>query len=281
MSAAFEVEALIAQLEPQGASRKLRIASRSVDGPHTPPPLPLEWPGLNEVLPDGGLPRGVVELSAPRALGGATSVALAAVRAGLARGASAWCAWVDPEATLHAPGVAAAGVDLARMLVVRPPRLELGRIALKLVASGAFEVVVVDVDPVPESEGRRLSADPFAIPPSGVVAHALVGEYGSSPRRRPRSVSAEIRRPSWAPEVLVRKLALAAEPSGATVILLTDSCLPRTTAWPVALRLELTRPSCDDLTVRVGKDRRGRVGLAKSIPFHPVTRITRLTRAAG
>jgi hypothetical protein len=42
-------------------------------------------------------------------------------------------------------------------------------------------------------EGRCISADPFAIPPSGVVA---VREYGSSPRRRPRSVSTEIHRPS-------------------------------------------------------------------------------------
>ena len=40
--------------------------------------------------------------------------------------------------------------------------------------------------------GRCLSADPFAIPPSGVVA---VREYGSSPRRRPRSGSTEIHHP--------------------------------------------------------------------------------------
>ena len=46
-------------------------------------------------------------------------MALAAVRAGQARGRGAWCAWVDPEGTLHAPGVVAAGVELARMLVDR------------------------------------------------------------------------------------------------------------------------------------------------------------------
>ena len=38
----------------------------------------------------------------------------------------------------------------------------------------------------PPREGRCLSGDTFAIPPSGLVA---VREYGSSPRRRPRSVS--------------------------------------------------------------------------------------------
>jgi hypothetical protein len=236
MSAVHDVEALLVQL---GSSRKLRLASRERDEGALPPPtLSLAWPELSDVLPDGGLPRGVVELSAPRALGGATSVALAAVRAGQGRGLSAWCAWVDPEATLYAPGVVAGGVDLARMLVVHPPRAQLGRFAVKLVGSGAFEVVVIDSDPVPGAS---------------IEASRSKGK-------------------TWAPEVFVRKLALAAEPSGATVLLLTDSCRPRATSWPVALRLELTRPNRADLLIRVGKDRRGRVGLAKSVPFHPVTR---------
>ena len=52
--------------------------------------------------------------------------------------------------------------------------------------------------------GRCLSADPFAIPPSGVVA---VREYGSSPRQRPRSVSTEIHRPPKRCLALTRALA--------------------------------------------------------------------------
>ena len=111
--------------------------------------LPLDWPELDAALPDGGLPRGVVELAAPRALGGGTSIALAAVRAAHAKNTKAWCAWVDPEATLYAPGLVSAGVDLARLLVVRPPRGELARVAVKVAASRAFDVIVVDVDPVP------------------------------------------------------------------------------------------------------------------------------------
>jgi recombination protein RecA len=245
MSAAHDVGALLAQLASSAASsassRKLRLALPE----EAPAPLSLAWPGLGDVLPDGGMPRGVVELSAPRALGGSTSVALAAARAGQARGPSAWCAWLDPEATLYAPGVVASGVDLARMLVVRPPRSQLGRVALKLVGSGAFEVVVIDFDPVP---GARAEST------------------GEAPPRTPPRIRA------WAPEVLVRKLALAAEPGGTTVLLLTDSSRPRAAPWPVALRLDLTRPSRSQLTVRIGKDRRGRVGLAKSVPFYPVTR---------
>ena len=77
---------------------------------------------------------------------------------------------------------------------------------------------------------------------------------------------------TWAPEVLVRKLALSAEASGSTVLLLTDSTRPRAMPWPVALRLELSRPTRNDLVVRVAKDRRGRIGLVRTLPFVPILR---------
>jgi recombination protein RecA len=237
MAAAQEIEALLDRLDRS----KLRIARTLLEDQAS---LPLEdWPELATALPDGGLPKGVVELAAARALGGSTSVALAAVRAGQGRGQGAFCAWIDPEGTLYAPGVAAAGVDLPRMLVVVPPRAQLGRIALKIVSSGAFEVVVIDMDPVAGAIGLRPA-------------------QGFSRRGK-----------GWAPELLVRKLALAAEPCGTTVILLTDASPPRAAAWPVALRLELSRPRLERLTVRVAKDKRGRVGVAKMVPFRPVLRV--------
>ncbi|MGA7123908.1 MAG: recombinase A [Polyangiaceae bacterium] len=243
MSLAHEVETLLLQL---GSSRgKLRIAR--ADETPSPHALALSWAELDAVLPDGGLPRGVVELSAPRALGGSTSIALAAVRAGQRRSKSAWCAWLDPEGTLHAPGVVAAGVDLARMLVVRGPRAQLGRVAVKMVESGAFEVVVIDFDAVPGAE--RAS--------SGTESE----NRGSKGRRR---VGAEAKG-----QLFARKLALAAEPSGSTVLLLTDASRPHSIPWPVALRVELSRPSPCDLVVRVAKDKRARIGLAKTIPFQP------------
>jgi recombination protein RecA len=258
MAVAHDVKALFEKL----SCGKLEASFR------TPPLLPIpQWPELEAVLPDGGFPRGVVELACPRfrpgsggagdlpsqALGGATSVALAAVRAGQSRGEHAWCAWVDPEGSLYAPGVVAAGVDLARLLVVRSgvdhaaagprtcrpgvdhaaaePRTcrpPMGRIAVKIVGAGAFEVVVVDVDTA--SRGGRARN----------------------------------------PELLVRKLALAAEPSGTTVLLLTDASRPRAAPWPVALRLELSRPERGTLCVRVAKEKHGRSGLAKTIPFLPM-----------
>jgi hypothetical protein len=218
--------------------RMLRLAGDDEDAPSSG----LSWPGLTEILSDGGLPRGVVELTAPGILGGATSFSFAAVRAGQARASAAWCAWIDPEATLHAPGIVAAGVDPLRMLVIRPQRAQLAHVTVKVVASGAFEVVVVDFDTIACTTSAVRSS------------HAEVSSARS-------------------PEVLVRKLALAAEPHGTTVLLLSDSNRPRSGVWPVALRLELSRPTRHDLSVRIAKDRRGRVGLAKFIHFQPVARL--------
>lgn len=240
MTLAHDVEALLVHL---GTSKgKLRIAR--VDNTPSPHALALSWDELDAVLPDGGLPRGVVELAAPRALGGSTSVALAAVRAGQRRSKGAWCAWLDPEGTLHAPGVVAAGVELTRLLVVRGPRTQLGRIAVKMVESGAFEVVVVDFDAVPGAE------------------RAIIEPDGGNKGRRRGAVDAK-------GHILARKLALAAEPSGTTVILLTDASRLHSIQWPVALRVELSRPGPCDLVVRVAKDKRARIGLAKTIPFRP------------
>jgi hypothetical protein len=209
--------------------------------------LALDWPGFEDVLPDRGLPKGVVELTAPHALGGSTRVALAAVRAGQARGPEAWCAWIDPESTLHAPGVVAAGVDLERMLVVQTPREELGRVAVKIVGAAAFEVVVIDFDAVPRELPRASSPLPA---PEGRFSPAKAG-----------------RRRAWPADVLVRKLAVAAESSGTTVLLLTDARRSRSVPWPVALRVELERQSRTALGVRIAKDKRARIGLSKTVPF--------------
>jgi hypothetical protein len=68
-------------------------------------------------------------------------------------------------------------------------------------------------------------------------------------------------------DVLVRKLALLAAEGGATVLLLSDSSSPRAVTWPVALRLEVSRTP-DAIALRVAKDRRGRVGVVKAVPWH-------------
>ncbi|HRI67318.1 MAG TPA: hypothetical protein PK156_23910, partial [Polyangium sp.] len=75
--------------------------------------LPLGLRSVDEALPEGGLPRGVVvELSAPQGLARATTLALALCASAQAQARhrssedtqGAWCAWLDPTATLFAPG---------------------------------------------------------------------------------------------------------------------------------------------------------------------------------
>lgn len=209
----------------------------------------LGWPELERVLPDHGLPRGVVEIASPVAKqaspeaalrGGATTIALSALRAAHEAASDAWCAWVTTPsrvAGLYAPSAAQAGVDLDRLLVVRADPAQLARAVVKVTASGAFDVVVVDA--FTGLEGRL---DP-GLPERGMSAAAA--------RRAARP-------PKVDGSLVVRKLALAAEESGATIVLLTNAYAPRPMPWPVALRLEVERRP-EAIAVRVTKDRRGRV----------------------
>jgi len=200
------------------------------------PALPLRLRAIDEVLPEGGLPRAaVIEIAAPRGLARATSLGLAACasaqaearRCGTERTEGAWCAWIDPSETLFAPAAAAADVDLTRLLVIRPPPEALARVAVRVAASHAFAVIVIDVTGVP---GSRTAYE---------------------------------RMDRW-PNV-VRRLALAIEDTDTSIVLLTDARAARSFPLPVAMRLEIDRPSIDRMVLRVAKDRRGRVSAAASI----------------
>lgn len=195
--------------------------------------LSLDWPELERVLPDRGLPCGVVEIAAPMGgaiskpssmRGGATTIALAAAAAVHRKDDKAWCAWITPStlASLYAPAVMQAGVDLERLLVVRPEPSALARTAVKAGASGAFELVVVDA---------------FA---------GLDGRLGSKGERG-----------RTAGDVVVRKLALASEDLGTTFLLLTNAYAPSKIPLPVAMRLEVERRP-EAIAIRITKDRRGR-----------------------
>jgi recombination protein RecA len=193
--------------------------------------IPLGIDALDAVLPDQGLLRGgVVELavSGPSAL--ATSIALHAVRAvQLAEKdapSGAICAFVDPTSTLYAPGVAALGVDLERLLVVRPPVEALGRTAIKLAESSAFSLVVVDT-----------------LGTLGRPVYVSLGAWGR----------------------IVRRLSLAVDGTRRSVLLVTDAEAPRALPLPVAQRIELSQPHSGKLGVRVAKDRRGRVTAPREI----------------
>jgi protein ImuA len=115
---------------------------------------------IDALLPGGGFPRGALSELAGGPASGKTAVALATLAT--AMGEDALGAFVDGRGELYPPAAAALGVDLERLLVVRPlaPRqggsAEAARRALwaaeALLASGAFEVVAIDV-PIEGSRG--------------------------------------------------------------------------------------------------------------------------------
>ena len=104
--------------------------------------------------------------------------------------------------------------------MVRPDPEDVARISVRVTASGVFSVVVIDRSGVPGAE---------------------LGEI----------------RARW--NIAVRRLALAAEANSTTVLLLSTTSVARKEALPTAMRLELSRPSHDRLSLRITKDRRGRL----------------------
>ncbi len=192
--------------------------------------LALDWPELTRALPDRGLPRGVIEIASPRSKhgamrGGGTTLALSAVHAAHVAHPQGWCAWITESnaVALYAPAAVQAGVDLERLLVVRPTSVDLARTAVKVASSGAFDLVVIDA---PSGLDGRLS-------------------LGAGKRARVDG------------SVVVRKLSLAAEEQGTTSIVLTNLFTPRALPWPVALRMEVERRP-ESIAVSITKDRRGR-----------------------
>ncbi len=234
------VSAQVLEKLPSGVqwSRPAAMAARE------PQALSLGFAELDAALPDGGLPRGaVVELAVRGGAALASSLVLAACREAQQQASHqgseiAWCAFIEPDSaigassaptgSLYAPAVARAGVDPERLLVVRPPVEALSRIALRVVESQACAVVGID----------------------------LVGMLGAEAR---------LSLASW-PRV-VRRLAATARESATLVVLITDVEARRPLPLPVALRLELARPSPHQLSLKVAKDRYGRIASPHTITW--------------
>jgi protein ImuA len=104
--------------------------------------LPTGRPELDALLPGGGFPRGALADLAGGPASGKTGLALAALREAQAGGGLA--AFVDGRGELYPPAAGILGVDLARLLIVRPGEGGLWA-AEALLASGAFAAVAIDV----------------------------------------------------------------------------------------------------------------------------------------
>lgn len=258
MTALATVEALLSQFQ---LGRKLTSLSQlkslapmhgggAGGGRHEPSGLSVDesrvlrtgWASLDLALPDHGFVPGVIELASPENLGGGTDVALAALSAMQKADPSARVAWVDLDHTLYAPALVAAGVDLSRLLVVRPARESLRSAAVKLASSLAFSMVVIDLHGATSKEAKMSARTQTDAPHE----------------RAPKGMK---------DEVFIRKLALAAEEGQSRIFVLTDSHIGRECQWPVALRLELSRRP-ESISLRIAKDRYGRIGTQKTLPFH-------------
>lgn len=108
---------------------------------------------VDALLPSGGFPLGQAVELCGEAASGRTSLALSAVAA--AHREQRLCAWVDGPRELYPPAAAAQGVDLERLLIVRPKAPE-QRVwaAVQLARSGAFACVVLDLTRGVGSTGR-------------------------------------------------------------------------------------------------------------------------------
>jgi protein ImuA len=108
-------------------------------------------PEVEALLPGGGFPRGSISSLRGGPASGKTFVALSALREAQVGGGLA--AFVDGRGEFYPPAACALGVELARLLIVRPEPARLTRDAVLpglwaaevLLASGAFSAVAIDV----------------------------------------------------------------------------------------------------------------------------------------
>jgi hypothetical protein len=208
--------------------------------------LSLGINSLDEALPQHGLVQGsVTELRARGASGAATSFALCACRAAQNihrewQGSSSaelgqyrpWCAFIDPTGSLFAPGVAQLGVELDRLLVVRPDLKSVERVAVRIAEAKVVAVLVID------------------------LRGALAGDLS-------------VDGPKW--QRTIRRLSLAVKHLPTCVLVITGGGPRLALPLPVAMRLELNRLSCDAFELRVAKERTGRITRPHTIPWSAFT----------
>jgi hypothetical protein len=118
--------------------------------------LPTGYAELDELLPGGGWPRGALTeiLSAQEGIGELRLLLPALSRASAKNG---WLAWVAPPHVPYAPALAAAGVDLKRLLVTQPQSsADAWWTAEQALRSGACSAVLAWLRAPDERRMRRL-----------------------------------------------------------------------------------------------------------------------------
>ncbi len=162
MSAAMERHLVVAQLRDEIRRIERRPGRREGT-------LPCGRPEIDALLPGGGFRRGALTELAGGPASGKTAIALALLAA---LGAEELAVYVDGSGELYPPAAAFLGVDLARLLVIRPEgdparggdrALAALWAAEAVLASGAFAAVAIDAPVSRTARGgdaavRRLQA---------------------------------------------------------------------------------------------------------------------------
>ncbi len=123
--------------------------------------LPTGFRTLDERLPGGGWPRsGLIEILVSRFGVGELTLLLPALASSTHLPSARWCVWVEPPLEPYAPSLAAHGVALERVLVVRNRRQGNSRDALwafeQSLGSGACDIVLAWAKRTRAKQIRRL-----------------------------------------------------------------------------------------------------------------------------
>ena len=138
-----KLDAVVARLQLQygpRAVRKMPLPAQPVAAPH----ISTTFPDLDAALGIGGLPRGrITEIIGPATSGKVTLAAKALSAAHHDR--DALVAWLDLSHTCDPDYLHRCGLDLERLLIVRPQdRADALALALHLVESGTLAALVFD-----------------------------------------------------------------------------------------------------------------------------------------
>jgi RecA/RadA recombinase len=175
------MSAAAALLDRLGRPGRVRLGTAN---PPAPSRLPTGLGPLDAAL-GGGLPRGRITELAGACSTGRTGLACAI--AGRTTRAGETIAWVDPEDALDPEAAAAAGIDLARTLWVRPRHAaDALRATEILMRAGGFGLVVLDLGSIntraSRDDGGRPRERSFWPTGSGGIGAAQRAQRASSAR---------------------------------------------------------------------------------------------------
>lgn len=157
-----------------------------------PPPLPTAVPELDRLLEGGLAPGRLVELVG-RSSSGRFSLVLALLAAATQAGEVA--ALVDLGDGLDPAGAAVAGIDLPRLLWLRPRRLREALAGAEMLVTTGFPLVVIDLGqpPVPGSGAARGgSVQPFWLRLARAARSHGAALLVSAPYRASGAAAAEV-----------------------------------------------------------------------------------------